>query len=220
MPTYCLSKEVGTSTHQSLEAPLQGKDMSPHTPVPWVSGPTCHCQLGTRRLAVPGMGRKGLKAERLMALGARWPTAWAPPSAGAATSMCVWQSRPQSLPLLLGATQPSTQEEVAQSKSSINTGHAPIPVCHMAQSPLPLLELITPQCWKQTHKRENLDKEISLKQKGISKCSLTLSKHTSTKWLRVAPPYIPDTELYLPLTWDLSRSKVHNLSRLANRPEG
>jgi hypothetical protein len=29
-------------------------------------------------------------------------------------------------------------------------------------------------------------------------CSLPLSKHTSTKWLTVAPPYIPDTVVPAP----------------------
>jgi hypothetical protein len=40
---------------------------------------------------------------------------------------------------------------------------------------------------------ENFDKAISLDQEGTSMCSLQLSKHTSTKWLTVAPPSIPDT---------------------------
>jgi hypothetical protein len=40
--------------------------------------------------------------------------------------------------------------------------------------------------------RENLDRAISLDQEGASMCSLQLSKHTGTKWLTVAPPYIPD----------------------------
>jgi hypothetical protein len=43
-----------------------------------------------------------------------------------------------------------------------------------------------------TQETENLDKAISLDREGASMCSLQLSKHTSTKWLTVAPPYIPD----------------------------
>jgi hypothetical protein len=46
--------------------------------------------------------------------------------------------------------------------------------------------------------------------------SLQLSKHMNTKWLTVAPPYIPDAVIPA-LTWDLSRSKIHNLSQLAAR---
>jgi hypothetical protein len=70
-----------------------------------------------------------------------------------------------------------------------------------------------------TQETENLDKAISLDQEGASMCSLLLSKHKSTKWLTVGPPYIPDA-LVPGLTWDLSRSKVHNLPRLAKRLEG
>jgi hypothetical protein len=44
---------------------------------------------------------------------------------------------------------------------------------------------------------ENLDKAISL-QEGASKCSLLLSKHASTKWLTVDPPYILDTVVPAP----------------------
>jgi hypothetical protein len=40
--------------------------------------------------------------------------------------------------------------------------------------------------------REDLDKAISFDQKGASTYSLQLSKHVSTKWWTVAPPYIPD----------------------------
>jgi hypothetical protein len=40
--------------------------------------------------------------------------------------------------------------------------------------------------------RENLDKAISFDQKGASMNLLQLSGHGSTKWLTVAPPYIPD----------------------------
>jgi hypothetical protein len=55
-----------------------------------------------------------------------------------------------------------------------------------------MLELIALYCQKQTHKSQgNLDRAISLDQEGASMCSLQLSKHTSTKWLAVAPPYIP-----------------------------
>jgi hypothetical protein len=35
--------------------------------------------------------------------------------------------------------------------------------------------------------------QFSLDQEGASMCSLLLSKHASTKWLTVAPPYIPVT---------------------------
>jgi hypothetical protein len=44
-------------------------------------------------------------------------------------------------------------------------------------------------------------------------------QHTSTKWLTVAPPYIPDAVVPA-LTWDLSRSKIHSLSQLAKKLGG
>jgi hypothetical protein len=47
-------------------------------------------------------------------------------------------------------------------------------------------------------------------------CSLQLSKHTSTKWLTVAPPYIPD----VPLNPGFVQVKVYNLPRLAKRLGG
>jgi hypothetical protein len=70
-----------------------------------------------------------------------------------------------------------------------------------------------------TQDTENLDNAISLDQESASMCSLPLSKHASTKWLTVAPPYIPNTVIPA-LTRDLSRSKVHNLPRLAKRLGG
>jgi hypothetical protein len=62
-----------------------------------------------------------------------------------------------------------------------------------------LLELITLQCQKQTHKRQKiLTKQFSLDQESASMCSLPLNKHASTKWLTVAPPYIPDAVVPAP----------------------
>jgi hypothetical protein len=49
-----------------------------------------------------------------------------------------------------------------------------------------------------TQVTENLDKAISLDQEGTSMYSLLLSKHTGTKWLTIAPPYIPDTVVPVP----------------------
>jgi hypothetical protein len=46
--------------------------------------------------------------------------------------------------------------------------------------------------------REDLDKAISFDQKGASTYSLQLSKHVSTKWPTVAPPYIPDAVVPAP----------------------
>jgi hypothetical protein len=40
--------------------------------------------------------------------------------------------------------------------------------------------------------RENLDKAVSLHQKGASMYSLQLSVHTGIKWLTVASSDIPD----------------------------
>jgi hypothetical protein len=57
---------------------------------------------------------------------------------------------------------------------------------------------------------ENLDKAISFDQKGASVYLLLLSRHASTKWPTVAPPYIPDAIVPAP-TQDLSMPKVHNL---------
>jgi hypothetical protein len=49
-----------------------------------------------------------------------------------------------------------------------------------------------------TQETENLDKAVSPDQEGASMCSLLLSKHASTKWLTVAPPYIPDAVVPAP----------------------
>jgi hypothetical protein len=49
-----------------------------------------------------------------------------------------------------------------------------------------------------TQETENIDKAISLDHKGASTCSLQLSKHASTKWLTMAPPYIPDAVVPAP----------------------
>jgi hypothetical protein len=72
-----------------------------------------------------------------------------------------------------------------------------------------LLEVITLRCQKQTHKRLKILTIFSWS-RGC-KHVLTLAKqHASTKcwqWLLL----ISLTHSYLPLTWDLSRSKVHNL---------
>jgi hypothetical protein len=62
-----------------------------------------------------------------------------------------------------------------------------------------LLELITLWCRKQTHKRQKiLTRQFSLDQEGANMCSLLLSKHASTKWLTVSPPYIPDAVVPAP----------------------
>jgi hypothetical protein len=49
-----------------------------------------------------------------------------------------------------------------------------------------------------TRETENLDKAISFDQKGASMYLIQLSRHASTKWLTVAPPYIPDTVVPAP----------------------
>jgi hypothetical protein len=49
-----------------------------------------------------------------------------------------------------------------------------------------------------TPETENPDKAISFDQKGESMYSLQLSGHMSTKWLTVAPPYIPDAVVPAP----------------------
>jgi hypothetical protein len=49
-----------------------------------------------------------------------------------------------------------------------------------------------------TQETGNLDKAISLDQEGASLCSLLLSKHASTKWLTVGPPYFPDAVVPAP----------------------
>jgi hypothetical protein len=59
-----------------------------------------------------------------------------------------------------------------------------------------------------TQETENLDKATSFDQKDVSRYLLHLSRHACTKWP------------YLPLTQDLSRSKVHNLPQLAKRLGG
>jgi hypothetical protein len=68
--------------------------------------------------------------------------------------------------------------------------------------------------YRHTRDRKNLDKAISFDQKGTNMYSLQLSRHSCTKWLTVASPYSL-TQLYLPLTWDLSRSEIHSLPQLA-----
>jgi hypothetical protein len=61
------------------------------------------------------------------------------------------------------------------------------------------LELITLWYEKQTHKRQKiLTRQFFLYQEGASMCSLLLSKHAGTKWLTVAPPYIPDKVVPVP----------------------
>jgi hypothetical protein len=65
-------------------------------------------------------------------------------------------------------------------------------------SVLPLLELLTLWCLKQTHKRQKiLTRQFSLDQGSASMCSFPLSS-TKTKWLTVAPPYIPDAVVPAP----------------------
>jgi hypothetical protein len=80
-----------------------------------------------------------------------------------------------------------------------------------------MLELITLRCWKQTHKRQKiLARQFSLDQEGASMCSLLLSDtQAQNGWQLLL--LISLTQLYLPLTWDLSRSKVHSLPQLAKR---
>jgi hypothetical protein len=70
-----------------------------------------------------------------------------------------------------------------------------------------------------TKETENLDKAISLDQEGASMCSFLLSKHTSTKWLTVAPSYFPDA--IIPVSHlGFVQVKVHSLSQLAKRLGG
>jgi hypothetical protein len=70
-----------------------------------------------------------------------------------------------------------------------------------------------------TQETENLDKAIFSWSRGCKRVLTPAKQHAITKWLTVAPPYI-SMQSYLPLIWDLSRSKVHNLSRLAKRLGG
>jgi hypothetical protein len=49
-----------------------------------------------------------------------------------------------------------------------------------------------------TQETENLDKAISLDQEGANMGSLRLSRYASTKFLTVAPPYIPDAVVPVP----------------------
>jgi hypothetical protein len=52
---------------------------------------------------------------------------------------------------------------------------------------------------KTAHKRQKiLTRQFSLDQEGASMCSLQLSKHESTRWMTVAPPYIPDAVVPAP----------------------
>jgi hypothetical protein len=70
-----------------------------------------------------------------------------------------------------------------------------------------------------TQETENLDKAISLDQEGASMCSLPLSNtqaQNGQQWLLL----ISLMQSCLPLTWDLSRSKVHSLPPLAKRLGG
>jgi hypothetical protein len=70
-----------------------------------------------------------------------------------------------------------------------------------------------------TQETENLDKAISFDQKGASMCSLQLSRCASTKWLTVAPPYVPNLVVPAPNP-GFVQVEVHNLPRLAKRPGG
>jgi hypothetical protein len=86
-----------------------------------------------------------------------------------------------------------------QDTSPCGRAGVPLPRWNVKSRTSPkLLELKTLLCWKQTHKRQNLDKAVSLDQERANMCPLQLSKHASTKWLTVDPPYIPDTVVPAP----------------------
>jgi hypothetical protein len=79
------------------------------------------------------------------------------------------------------------------------SSHYQILVVDLQNQDIILMELITLQCQKQTHKRQKiLTRQFSFDQEGASMCSLLLSKHASTKWLTVAPPHIPDAVVPAP----------------------
>jgi hypothetical protein len=63
----------------------------------------------------------------------------------------------------------------------------------------PLVEIDNPSVPKtDTQEKEILTRQFSLDQEGASMYSLQLNKHARTKWLTVAPPYIPDTVVPAP----------------------
>jgi hypothetical protein len=76
-----------------------------------------------------------------------------------------------------------------------------------------------PPSQKQTHKRQKILTRQILDQKAESMYLFQLSRHASTKWPTMAPPYIPDAVVPAPIQ-DLSRSNVHNLLQLAKRLGG
>jgi hypothetical protein len=73
-------------------------------------------------------------------------------------------------------------------------------------------ELQTLWCWKQTHERQKILTRQFLFIKWVQACTYSSWADTRAQngwqWLLL----ISLTQLYLPLTWDLSRSEVHNLS--------
>jgi hypothetical protein len=70
-----------------------------------------------------------------------------------------------------------------------------------------------------TKRQKILTTQFSLDQEGASMCSLQLSKHADTKWLTVAPSYIPDAIVPAPHL-GFVQIKGHSLSRLAKRLGG
>jgi hypothetical protein len=71
--------------------------------------------------------------------------------------------------------------------------------CKIQDDPPQIVRIDNPLVLKtDAQETESLDKAISLDQEGASMCSLLLSTHTSTKWLTVAPPYIPDAVVPAP----------------------
>jgi hypothetical protein len=83
-----------------------------------------------------------------------------------------------------------------------------------------LLEWKTLQCWKQTYERQKILTRQFLLIKWMQVCSYSswvdMWAQNGWQWLILIFP----VQLYLPLTWDLSRSKGHSLSQLARRLRG
>jgi hypothetical protein len=70
-----------------------------------------------------------------------------------------------------------------------------------------------------TQETENLDKSIFSCSRGCKPVLTPAKQHTSTRWLTVAPPYIPDTVVPAPHL-GFVQVKVHNLLRLVKRLRG
>jgi hypothetical protein len=110
---------------------------------------------------------------------------------------------------------PNLRAAAIRQQDTSSQGKAGTPFSDQMLNPGPspkLLELLIPQYQKQTHRRQKI--------KRVQTCAhsswANMQAQNGWQWLLL----ISLRQSYLPLTWDLSRSKNHNPSRLAERLGG